>query len=485
MANPYKKHPILVIDEDVDGNTPSGWAIRELIDTLKADGCKIVKTPHSEHGEQLVDNRAEISCVIVGMKNVIKNQGLIPFIHDQNQYLPIFVYSSSIVSLDEFPIEMLDKIQGYFSKMEDTPSFISGRIRDALLSYADLLHPPFFKKLVNYVRRSNFSWHTPGHSGGVAYLKSPAGRLFFDFYGKNAFLSDLSVSVPELGSLLEHEGPVGDSERRAAEIFGAGDTYYVTNGTSAANKIIFQSMLTEGDVVLVDRNCHVSVIHSIVTSGAIPIYLEPVRNRYGLIGPIASKQFEAATIQEKIRKSGLISDPDKKPVMAVVTNSTYDGLCYNAKEIAEKLKGQVEVLHFDEAWYAYAKFHPLYKNRFGMGVDIKSRDPLTIFSSHSTHKLLAAFSQASMIHVKGNENSRYDRHRFNETFMMHTSTSPQYSMIASLDMAGQMMQDRPAKHYFRTPSWKRSSSESSSRRWTGSRPCSRRPRPVAPCRSLS
>lgn len=438
MPISFEDHPILLIDKDVDNDNPVGWAIRELIGALKAGNCSVIKTAEGEHGKQLIDNRAEISCVLVGMRLVKEDPDLIPFIRDQNPHFPIFIYSS-ISTMDHLPLEILGRIDGCFYKLEDTPTFISGRIREALRSYVSSLHPPFFKQLVSYVRNSNFSWHTPGHSGGMAYLKSPAGRLFFDFYGETTFRADLSVSVPALGSLLEHEGPVGDSERRAAEIFGADDTFYVTNGTSTANKIIFQSMLTRGDVVLVDRNCHVSVIHSIVTSGARPIYLEPVRNRHGIIGPIPLKEFAPETIREKIKDSGIISDDDKKPLLAVVTNSTYDGLCYKSSTVQEALKNEISALHFDEAWYAYAKFHPLYEGRFGMSID-PDESPL-IFSSQSTHKLLAAFSQASMIHVKDNKSGLYDRHRFNETFQMNTSTSPQYSIIASLDMAAHMMQD--------------------------------------------
>ncbi|MDT4830107.1 Constitutive lysine decarboxylase [compost metagenome] len=123
----------------------------------------------------------------------------------------------------------------------------------------------------------------------------------------------------------------------------------------------------------------------------------------------------------------------------MVTNSTYDGLCYNAELIKQALGDSVEVLHFDEAWYAYAAFHEFYAGRYGMCTRREERSPL-VFTTHSTHKLLAAFSQASMIHVQDGGARQLDRHRFNEAFMMHISTSPQYGIIASLDVASAMME---------------------------------------------
>ena len=123
----------------------------------------------------------------------------------------------------------------------------------------------------------------------------------------------------------------------------------------------------------------------------------------------------------------------------MVTNSTYDGLCYNAEMVKQALGDSVEVLHFDEAWYAYAAFHEFYAGRYGMGTQYDEHSPL-VFTTHSTHKLLAAFSQASMIHVQDGGQRQLDRDRFNEAFMMHISTSPQYGIIASLDVDSAMME---------------------------------------------
>ncbi len=249
----------------------------------------------------------------------------------------------------------------------------------------------------------------------MAYRKSPVGQAFHQFFGENTLRSDLSVSVPELGSLLDHTGPLAAAEARAARNFGADHTFFVINGTSTANKIVWHSMVGRDDLVLVDRNCHKSILHSIIMTGAIPLYLCPTRNELGIIGPIPLAEFSRESIQAKIDASPLARGREPKVKLAVVTNSTYDGLCYNAELIKQTLAGSVEVMHFDEAWYAYAAFHEFYTGRFGMGTTRSARAPL-VFTTHSTHKLLAAFSQASMIHVQDGGQAPLDRERFNEAF---------------------------------------------------------------------
>jgi len=118
-------------------------------------------------------------------------------------------------------------------------------------------------------------------------------------------------------------------------------------------------------------------------------------------------------------------------VYAVITNSTYDGLLYNTDWIKNTL--EVKHLHFDGAWVPYAHFHPMYQGKYAMcGLPVPGK---VVYETQSTHKLLAAFSQASMIHVKG----QVDREAFNEVFMMHTSTSPNYSIVASTEIAAAMM----------------------------------------------
>jgi arginine decarboxylase len=268
------------------------------------------------------------------------------------------------------------------------------------------------------------------------------GKAFYDFYGENLFRTDLSVSLGPLralGSLLDHSGKVGESESNAARIFGSDATFYVLNGTSTANQIVGHSCITAGDVVLVDRNCHKSMNYSLTVTDAVPVYLMPLRNGYGIIGPIPAKQLTAEAVAQAIAASPLTTKASHgDPVYAAVTNSTYDGLCYDARRTISLLGATVPRVHFDEAWFGYARFNPLYRDRFAMHPMPNAGGP-TLYATQSTHKLLAAFSQGSMIHIRSSERAPVDRHRFNEAYMMHASTSPFYPMIACLDVAAAMM----------------------------------------------
>ena len=193
-------------------------------------------------------------------------------------------------------------------------------------------------------------------------------------------------------------------------------------------------------------NCHKSLNHGITLSNARPVYLKPTRNGYGLIGPIPMQRMRKASIDQLIAESALSAQAvSKQPTYAVITNCTYDGFCYNVKKLVEELKLSVPRIHFDEAWYAYAKFHPLYKDRFAMDIDDDTPDRPTIFAVQSTHKMLPALSMASMIHVKKSERAPLDYDDFNDSFMMHGTTSPFYPIIASIDVAVSMMEGRAGK----------------------------------------
>jgi arginine decarboxylase len=216
-----------------------------------------------------------------------------------------------------------------------------------------------------------------------------------------------------LDSLMEPTGVIAEAQTMAAKAFGARRTFFATNGTSTANKVIFQTLLAPGEKLLLDRNCHKSVHHGVVLSGAHPIYLDSsVNAKYSLYGPVPKK-----TILSAIRKH-----PDAQAI--ILTSCTYDGLRYDLAPIVEAAhKTGIKVI-VDEAWYGFARFHPAFRpTALEAGAD---------YATQSTHKVLSAFSQASMIHVN---DPAFNEHLFRENFNMHTSTSPQYSMIASLDVA--------------------------------------------------
>ncbi|MFZ3155119.1 Orn/Lys/Arg decarboxylase N-terminal domain-containing protein [Pseudomonas sp.] len=447
------KFPVLIVHRDIKADTVAGDRVRAIAQELEQDGFSILSTASSAEGRIVASTHHGLACILVAAEGAGENKNLlqdmvelIRIARRRAPQLPIFALGEQ-VTIENAPAEAmvdLNQLRGILYLFEDTVPFLARQVARAARNYLDCLLPPFFKALVQHTAQSNYSWHTPGHGGGVAYRKSPVGQAFHQFFGENTLRSDLSVSVPELGSLLDHTGPLAEAEARAARNFGADHTYFVINGTSTANKIVWHSMVGRDDLVLVDRNCHKSILHSIIMTGAIPLYLCPERNELGIIGPIPLSEFSRESIQAKIDASplakGRVSSSSGAMVkLVVVTNSTYDGLCYNAELIKQTLGNSVEVLHFDEAWYAYAAFHEFYAGRYAMGTARTDNAPL-VFSTHSTHKLLAAFSQASMIHVQDGGTRQLDRDRFNEAFMMHISTSPQYGIIASLDVASAMME---------------------------------------------
>jgi arginine decarboxylase len=444
--------PILLVDDELNDETVAGRATRALVDHLRADGTQVITAVDLDDAEQVVASTPTLSGLLVdwdvhhepfgrdgpavAVRTMSRTELLVRATREHNRELPIFLLADR-TRVETLPPEVLRLVNGYVWKLEDTPTFITNHIEEARREYLAPLLPPFFEALVRFVQEGRYSWHTPGHSGGTAFLKTPVGAAFHQFFGENTLRSDLSVSVGELGSLLEHTGPVGQAEAEAARIFGADRTMFVTNGTSTANKIVFHSCVRPGDVVLVDRNCHKSIMHAIIMTGAIPIYMHPTRNAYGIIGPIPPSEMTEQSVLAKLQANPLVPDGTTKARLAIVTNSTYDGLCYDAEGVLQALGKTTERVLFDEAWFAYAHFHPLYRGRHAMGIERHAGQPAT-FSTQSTHKLLTALSQASMIHLHDTDGI-VSPAAFEEAFMMHTSTSPQYGIIASLDVAARMM----------------------------------------------
>ncbi|KRG72217.1 lysine decarboxylase [Stenotrophomonas terrae] len=447
-------YPIVIIDADYESPRIAGILIRALADELRKSDQRVLTGLNLDDARAGARTYVAASAVLISIDGTEDDddqfQRLLAFLREQSQRradLPVFLYGERR-TIEKIPSKLLKFVHGYIFLFEDTKSFIARQVMRAADDYMAKLLPPFFKALIHHSAQSNYSWHTPGHAGGVAFTKSPVGRALHQFYGENTLRSDLSISVPELGSLLDHTGPIRDAEAEAARNFGADHTFFVTNGTSTANKIVWHGTVARGDIVFVDRNCHKSLLHALIMTGGIPVYFTPSRNAHGIIGPISLDQFSAEALQKMIQANPLASKavkPGVKPRIAVVTNSTYDGLCYNAEKIADNLGSAVDFLHFDEAWYAYAAFHPFYENHYGMAKGKPREQDAIIFTTHSTHKLLAAFSQASMIHVRNAATRELDAERFNESFMMHTSTSPHYGIIASCDVASKMMEGEAGK----------------------------------------
>ena len=445
------RFPIVIIDEDWKAESASGLGIRALAKAIEDQGYEVVGGFTYVDVTMVANQAARASAFVVSIddeeisedgaesKAVKELRQFIVETRRRNVHIPVFLFGETRTS-QHIPNDILKELHGFIHMFEDTPEFVARYIIREANNYLSSLAPPFFKALVNYAHDGSYSWHCPGHSGGVAFLKSPVGQMFHQFFGENMLRADVCNAVDELGQLLDHTGPVAASERNAARIFNADHLFFVTNGTSTSNKVVWHSTVGTDDVVLVDRNCHKSILHAIIMTGTVPIFLQPTRNHLGIIGPIPLEEFDPASIQKKIDANPLIRDKSRRPRVMTITQSTYDGVMYNVETIKKSLGSYIENLHFDEAWLPHAAFHPFYHEFHAIGANRPRCTDSMVFSTQSTHKLLAGLSQASQILVQDSESRRLDQYRFNEAYLMHTSTSPQYAIIASCDVAAAMME---------------------------------------------
>jgi len=443
------RFPVVIIDEDFRSENSSGLGIRVLAKAIEDEGFEVLGVTSYGDLTSFAQQQSRASAFILsiddeefieGSQEALDNlRKFVDEIRYRNEEIPIFLHGETRTSR-HIPNEILRELNGFIHMFEDTPEFVARYIVREARTYLDSLPPPFFRALTHYAADGSYSWHCPGHSGGVAFLKSPVGQMFHQFFGENMLRADVCNAVDELGQLLDHTGPVAASERNAARIFNCDHLFFVTNGTSTSNKIVWNSTVAPGDIVVVDRNCHKSVLHSIIMTGAIPVFLMPTRNHFGIIGPIPKAEFAWENIQKKIARNPFATDKNAKPRVLTITQSTYDGVLYNVEEIKEMLDGKIDSLHFDEAWLPHATFHDFYGDYHAIGADRPRCKESMVFSTQSTHKLLAGLSQASQILVQDAQDIQLDRDLFNEAYLMHTSTSPQYSIIASCDVAAAMME---------------------------------------------
>ncbi|WP_136684657.1 arginine/lysine/ornithine decarboxylase [Falsirhodobacter xinxiangensis] len=448
------RFPIVIIDEDFRSENSSGLGIRAMAEAIEKEGFEVLGVTSYGDLSTFAQQQSRASAFVLSIDDeefspgpdldpaVLNLRNFIEEVRWKNADVPIYVYGETKTSR-HLPNDILRELHGFIHAFEDTPEFVARHIIREAKTYLEGIQPPFFKALLDYAEDGSYSWHCPGHSGGVAFLKSPIGQMYHQFYGENMLRADVCNAVEELGQLLDHNGAIGASERNAARIFNADHCFFVTNGTSTSNKMVWHHTVAPGDVVVVDRNCHKSILHSIIMTGAIPVFLRPTRNHFGIIGPIPHSEFEIETIKEKIRANPLLEGVDAdtvKPRIMTLTQSTYDGVLYNTEVIKGLLDGYVENLHFDEAWLPHAAFHPFYGTYHSMGRKRGRTEHSVTYATQSIHKLLAGISQASHVLVQDAQNTKLDRHLFNESYLMHTSTSPQYSIIASCDVAAAMME---------------------------------------------
>ncbi|MAM89817.1 aminotransferase class V-fold PLP-dependent enzyme [Allohahella sp. A8] len=331
----------------------------------------------------------------------------------------------------ELPVYVLGDAERGLEIVNDTRAMESFFYRNDIISdpesilgyiindYDDRCDTPFWTAYRKYVVEANDSWHTPGHSGGASFRNSSYIKDFYDFFGRNVFVSDLSVSVDSLGSLSDSTNAIRRAQEAVAYTFDVRKSYFVTNGSSTSNKIVLQTLLRPGDKAIIDRNCHKSVHYGVVQSYAMPIYLDSILNpQYGIFAPPSLENISAA----------IDENPDAK--LLVLTGCTYDGLLIDLEQVVQKAHAHNIKVFIDEAWFAYASFHPRFRHysAINSGAD---------YVTHSAHKVVSAFSQASYIHINDPE---FDQDYFKEIYNIYVSTSPKYQLIASLDVCRKQLE---------------------------------------------
>ncbi len=407
-----------------------------LVQACREHGFEVVEADEHELGGVAAHGVADLHLIVVDANLPGGAGAVVAEIRKLSDDVPVFLSSEkeSIADLDTL---LISRVDGFIDPHSGTVEWQAGRMHEAAEKYYTSLMPPMFGALVDFTETHEHSWHTPGHAGGEAYLKSPTGRLFWEHFGESLLRSDLSVSVAELGSLQSHDGPMGEAERAAARIFGSDITFFGTNGGSTSNRVVYASSVVADDIVLCGRNAHKSIEQAVTLTHSIPVYLLPTRNQLGIIGPILPSELEADAVRTKIHEHPLI-DAAKAPVLATITNSTYDGLLYHVPTVERLLGESVDRLHFDEAWLGYASFNPMYEGRHALHKSDRIDDGPTIFATQSAHKMLAALSQAAFLHVRQGR-SPVDFSVLTEANMMHGTTSPLYPLIASSDVSARMM----------------------------------------------
>jgi arginine decarboxylase len=327
---------------------------------------------------------------------------------------------------------------------------------------------PFFTALKEYSKQPTGVFHAMPISRGKSISRSHWIQDMGAFYGPNIFLAETSATSGGLDSLLEPRGPIKEAQDMAARAFGAKHTFFATNGTSTCNKIVVQSVVRPGDIVLVDRDCHKSHHYGMVLAGANVVYMDSYPlHEYSMYGAVPIQEIKHHLLT--LKAAGKLD----KVRMVLLTNCTFDGLVYNVQRVMEECLAIKKDLIFlwDEAWFAFARFSPSYRQRTAMGVANALRDSLRtpeaaaawekqqeklkgadeetllktrlvpppdarvrVYATQSTHKTLTALRQGSMIHVNDQDFKGEVEQAFHEAYMTHTSTSPNYQIIASLDV---------------------------------------------------
>ena len=366
--------------------------------------------------------------------------------------IPVFVMTDDPDSVEVAGVEDLYHIVDLTDRYNER--LCSRELDTAAAAYEEAAIPPFFKQLLRYTDHGNLQFDTPGHHGGQYFRKSPAGRVFYDFYGEDAFRSDYSSSDVDMGDILTEGGPALEALQHAAKVYNADKTYFVTNGTTTSNNIVINAAVAPGDLVLFDRNNHKSVYNqALVKSGGRPVYLQTSRDPYGFIGGVYDSDLDEGFLRAQAAKVDPVRAKRKRPFrLAVIQLGTYDGTIYNARQIVDRIGGLCDYILFDSAWVGYEQFIPMMRDSSPLLLDLGPDDP-GVFVTQSTHKQQAGLEMSSQIlkkdsHIKGQK--RYiDHKRLNNSYMQYATTSPSYVLYAGLDVNARMQEGEAGRRLWR------------------------------------
>jgi ornithine decarboxylase len=453
---PIPFHELLKVVAIVDAEDPQ---TKQLLDQISAENFEIEVTDSFERD---VSEDAAVGAYIalIDGERLEKARALARAVRENGFATPLWGLADAHRISDLAVLSLTGEVEGYVYLGQQTPTYYAKQVVTSIVKYGMSLLPPFFGGLMAYDGEANITFACPGHQGGQFYRKSAPGQLFFKHFGENIFRNDLCNADVDLGDLLIHEGAAAEAQRYAAKVFGADRTYFVLNGTSTSNKVVANAVLRRGDLVLFDRNNHKSLHQgALVQAGAIPIFLPTSRNPFGMIGAVDWDAWDEAYLREQIRANPLVQDKQRYQIerpfrLACIQLATYDGTIYNVRKVLEKIGHLCEYVLWDEAWIGYNAFHPLFESHSPMRLERLGPEMPGLFSTQSVHKQGAGFSQASQIHKRDEHirgQKRYiDHKRFNESFLIHASTSPFYPLFASLDVnarvhegkAGEVLWDR-------------------------------------------
>lgn len=307
--------------------------------------------------------------------------------------------------------------------------------------------PPFTKALLDFAKEARDDFCTPGHHSGALFEEIPEGRAFVSALGEGAFTADISDSSSVIGDPSSHEGVSGEAEALAASVYGSDRCFFVLGGTSTSNRIAISALVSEGDLILFDRNNHKSASQAaLAAAGGLPVYLASERNESGIIGGLTEETLDPVRLREKAARLSPDAGKKQRPYrLACLQLSTYDGLFLNAREILRRIGPLCDYILFDGAWAGYESFLPLLQDSAVLTFPLTKDDP-GILVTQSVHKQLAGFSMTSQLHKKDSHLLGMARYLEDDVlqaaYLMHISTSPYYPLLAGLEMNAYLHQKK-------------------------------------------